>query len=312
VTTLLVASGGGHLSELVRLRPRIPLEDPPTWVTWRTEQAELLLDGERVVYVREVAPRGYLSVVRNLPRAWRVLGGEGVDRVISTGSGIALSFLPIGKLRGVRAHYIESAARVHGPSLTGRILSTVPGTRLYTQHRGWASRRWRFAGSVYDGYEPRGDLSVDGPLKVAVSVGTLPFGFRRLIERLVAILPADAEVTCWQTGATSLEGLPVPGTPLVSLGELRRAFREANVVVLHAGVGTILEALDAGRRPIIAPRRREFGEHVDDHQLEIGRELAGRGLAVTRDPDDLALDDLLAAAGGRVISAGNLPPLDIG
>jgi hypothetical protein len=53
---------------------------------------------------------------------------------VSTGSAIALSFLPVARLRGVPCHCIESAARSASPSQTGRLLRRVPGVRLYTQY----------------------------------------------------------------------------------------------------------------------------------------------------------------------------------
>lgn len=308
MTTALVAAAGGHLAELVRLRARLDLDTPPLWITSESEQATTLLDGERIAYAVDVPPRGYAALAKNVPLARRVLREHGIERMISTGSGIALSFLPLAQARGVSTHYIESAARVHGPSLTGRILSLVPGAKLYTQDRRWERGRWRYAGSVYDGYEPGPERPAPARLKVAVSVGTL-FGFRRMIERLVAVLPPDAEVLCWQTGDTDLDGLSIPGRRIVPLPELRRAFGDADVVVTHAGVGAALEALDSGHRPLLVPRLRHHREHVDDHQVEIAEELARRGLAVARQPEDLTTDDVIAAAARTVRPATSPPPV---
>jgi beta-1,4-N-acetylglucosaminyltransferase len=43
----------------------------------------------------------------------------------------------------------------------------------------------------------------------------------------------------------------------------------ADVVVTHAGVASMVDAVGAGHRPIVVPRRHHLGEHVDDHQLQI-------------------------------------------
>ena len=72
---------------------------------------------------------------------------------VSTGSGVALSFLPLAAAHGIPAHYIESAARVMEPSLTGRLLQRVPGIRLYRQYPDAARGKWRYAGSVFEGFE---------------------------------------------------------------------------------------------------------------------------------------------------------------
>ncbi len=64
--------------------------------------------------------------------------------------------------------------------------------------------------------------------------------------------------------------------------------REASAVVCHAGVGTILSALGTGKQPIVLPRLRQYGEHVDDHQLQITRAFANRAIVIACfDGDDI-------------------------
>ena len=295
--TLLVAATGGHLSQLVRLEPRLGLTGEPTWVTFDTPQSRELLAGREVVHARYTRPRDYASVARNVPLAVRLLRSH--ERVVSTGSGIALSFLPQAALMRREAHYVESAARATGPSVTGRALARVPGVRLYTQYPGWADGRWRYAGSVFDAYEHAPAPAPTGrPLRVALSVGTL-FPFPRLADALRAALPDGAEVLLWQAG----EDATVPPA------ELRAAFRAADAVVVHSGVGAALEALDAGRRPLLVPRLERHGEHVDDHQLQVAGELERRGLAVVRQPEELTHGALLEAASGGVTAVADPPPL---
>ena len=310
VSTLLVAATGGHLAELVRLRPRLDLDGPATWITSDSEQSRALLEGERVAHAENVNPRAYSAVARNVPLAWR-LAGSGATRVISTGSGIALSFLPLARARGLEVHYIESAARTVGPSLTGRLLGCVPGVRLHAQSPRWAGRRWRYVGSVWDGYQVMPAEPREGPLRVAVALGTMPFPMRRLVERLVEVVPDDAEVLVWQTGATPVDGLPIQGRERVSYGALQDAFRAADVVVSHAGVGSALEAMDASRSPVLVPRLSRFGEHVDDHQQQVADELGSRGLATVRAADAITTDDLLAAARRRVRVRSDPPPITL-
>ena len=61
---------------------------------------------------------------------------------------------------------------------------------------------------------------------------------------------------------------------------------------MHAGVGSVMISLANGKRPIVMARRREFGEHVDDHQLELARRLEASGL-VTLVEDGDALREAL-------------------
>jgi UDP-N-acetylglucosamine transferase subunit ALG13 len=65
--------------------------------------------------------------------------------------------------------------------------------------------------------------------------------------------------------------------------------RESSSIVCHAGVGTIMTALAVAKTPVVIPRLRRFGEHVDDHQLQIASAFDRMGLIVAcMDGDDLA------------------------
>jgi UDP-N-acetylglucosamine transferase subunit ALG13 len=313
--TLLVASSGGHLKQLYDLLPRLrgPHGQPHaevTWMTFDSPQARSLLDGERVVFARYTAPRDAAGVLANLRLARRTLARRRFSQVISTGSAIALSFLPVARALGIPCHYIESATRADGPSTTGRLLARVPGVHLYTQHPGWAAGPWRYAGSVFDGFAatPRQDAPAT-IRRAVVTLGTMEtYGFRRLLERLVKVLPDGAEVV-WQTGCTDTSGLPIDARRAVPADELLAAMRAADVVVAHAGTGTALTALEIGKCPVLVPRIHAYGEHVDDHQAQTARELAGRGLAVDAGADELILDHLLAAAALRVGRADDPPAM---
>jgi UDP-N-acetylglucosamine--N-acetylmuramyl-(pentapeptide) pyrophosphoryl-undecaprenol N-acetylglucosamine transferase len=68
--------------------------------------------------------------------------------------------------------------------------------------------------------------------------------------------------------------------------EVDALFREATLVITHAGVATVVGALRAGHHPIVIARRKSFGEHVDDHQMQIVKALTRAGL-VTALPDEV-------------------------
>lgn len=302
--TLMVSSTGGHLTELYRLAPRLPLSATPVvWVTNDNRQSRSMLRGRHVVFVPYQGSRNPRAGAWNTVLASGVLSRYRPDVVVSNGSGIALSFLPLAAARGASCHYIECATRVLGPSLTGRVLRAVPGVRCYTQHPGWAGRGWRYAGSVLEGFV--GVDRDDGPAaprRVVVTLGTWRQGFRDLVERLVQILPADADVV-WQTGYTDVTGLGIQAQAWLPEHELRSALGAADVVVTHAGIGATLDALEAGLCPIVVPRRKAAGEQIDDHQVELAEELDRRGLAVTRRPEELRAGDIATAAGRRIVRA---------
>lgn len=316
MSSLLVASSGGHVDELYRLRERIePKLGSVEWVTFDTAQTRSLLRDERVHFVPDVHPKDLLGTARNIGVATRLVRPDRYDRVISTGAAVAGPYLAAARARGIVAHYIESAARSDGPSLTGRIVATIPGVRLYHQYPNTSSTRWRFRGSVFDGFVPLDTPASCGPVeRVVVTFGTQArFGFREAAKRVACVLPAicapNARVL-WQTGATDMSGIDVDAVKAVSFEHLNEEIRDADLVISHAGVGSALLALDHGKCPVLLPRSRARREHTDDHQSLIAAELSRRGLAVGTDPIALTEHDLLEAAGRAVRPATtDAPPL---
>jgi UDP-N-acetylglucosamine--N-acetylmuramyl-(pentapeptide) pyrophosphoryl-undecaprenol N-acetylglucosamine transferase len=306
--TLFVANGGGHLEELWQLRNRIVTVDGPrTWVTFDSEQTRSLLAGEECIYARRSVPRDVATMLHNGVQARHVLADGEWSAVISTGSLIAVPFLSIARARGIPCHFIESAARTEGPSLTGHLLEFVPGVHRYAQYQGWAGwRKWLFRGSVFDGFAPSEPVESPELRRVVVTLGTNAYGFERLIERLIEILPAEAEVL-WQTGHTDVSSFAIDATPFLPSADLARAMQAADLVVAHAGVGSALAALQTGHPPLLVPRRKRYGEHVDDHQVQIARRLTDRGIAFECDANDLTLALAERAASSRA-QAVEAPP----
>jgi UDP-N-acetylglucosamine--N-acetylmuramyl-(pentapeptide) pyrophosphoryl-undecaprenol N-acetylglucosamine transferase len=298
---LLVAATGGHLAQLHRLAPRIPgAEDGMIWATFDTPQSRSLLEGETCVFVPFTASRDFRTALRNTRPAAAIIRRARPSLVASTGNAIALSFLPVARLAGIPTAYIESAARADGPSLTGRLLRSIPGVQLFSQYPGWALPPWRYAGSVFDEFDGVAQELPQTVRRVLVTLGTIGFGFRRLVERILAILPDDCDVV-WQVGATNVDGLGITSCVNMPSSALQSEMRRADVVIAHAGIGSALASLDAGKRPILVPRERRQREHVDDHQQQIARTLADRNLAVHRPVATLATADLLQAARWTVV-----------
>ncbi|MGH4010846.1 MAG: glycosyltransferase, partial [Pseudonocardiaceae bacterium] len=81
-----------------------------------------------------------------------------------------------------------------------------------------------------------------------------------------------------------------------------------DVVISHAGTGSALAALAAGRYPILATRDRARGEQVDNHQHELATELARRGLAMHRDADSITINDMLITLKTSIRRTSAPPP----
>lgn len=301
MATLLVTSPGGHLRQMWTLAPRFDAQRPYLWATSSTAQSKSLLADEDFIELPETPSRSVSGSAKVLRIARRIFQERDIHTVVSTGALPAFPTFLEARRRGIDCHYIESAARAKGPSLTGKMVSRIPGVHLYSQYPALATGHWRYSGSVLDGFESGGTDTTEATKirRVVVTVGVEPFEFRRALERLIEILPPEAEVL-WQTGYTDVTGLPISASPWVLGTLLEQAMKEADVVISHGGVGSALTAMTSGKCPVLLARLSVHHEHVDDHQIQIAEELERRRLALTRQVANLGLDDLTRAAQMRV------------
>jgi UDP-N-acetylglucosamine transferase subunit ALG13 len=295
---LLVCSGGGHLKQLHALAERLGIpRDDQVWVTFKNGLSQSLLADRAVVYVPFAAPRDAVNIMKIRLAAQLMLSNNDFELAISTGSSPAVAVLPVAARRGAAAHYIESAARAAGPSMSGRLVARNRRITTYTQYPVWANDRWNYQGSIFDSYRPNATVHESPtPRKAVVSVGTQEgYGFSRLYDNLAPLL-RDFDEVLWQTGPQDVSRWGIPGRISVPHHELSAAVAEADVVIAHSGTGAALTALENGKHPVLVPRLAKFKEHVDDHQVQIAAELSRRGLATMSHAEDLSFDVLAEAA----------------
>ncbi len=87
----------------------------------------------------------------------------------------------------------------------------------------------------------------------------------------------------------------------------------ATLLILHAGAGSVIHAVRAGKCPVIVPRRAKFGEHIDDHQVEFSVELSSTGKVVLcEDPTQIVSAAAEALSRQSRIVTGNDRPMIVG
>ncbi len=125
---------------------------------------------------------------------------------------------------------------------------------------------------------------------IFVTVGTqLPFD--RLITAVDewAGAAAGREVFA-QIGPTGLRPRHIEHARFVSPEKCQERMTAARAIVAHAGMGTILKALEIGKPLLVMPRREALGEHRTDHQLATAHRFAELGrIKVAFDTADLLL-----------------------
>jgi UDP-N-acetylglucosamine:LPS N-acetylglucosamine transferase len=149
VDVLLVCSAGGHLLQLSLLAHAWG-GIPHAWVTLDREDARLLA-GEQVFYGHGPTERNIPNLLRNTVVAWKVVRRLRPEAIVTTGAGLAVPFAWIGRLFGAKVIYVESLTRIHGPSLTYRLVRPVTD-RVYVQWPELARelRGARYAGNVLE------------------------------------------------------------------------------------------------------------------------------------------------------------------
>jgi UDP-N-acetylglucosamine transferase subunit ALG13 len=143
-------------------------------------------------------------------------------------------------------------------------------------------------------------LPGDGTTVVFATVGTDHHPFDRLVEWMERWRLDHSQEPVWwllQNG-TSRPSEHARSIEYLAYDDMENAMRRATAVVSHGGPGSIMLASYCGKKPIVVPRRKALGEHVDDHQLVFARRLASEGeigLAESEQRLRELLDDALAA-----------------
>jgi UDP-N-acetylglucosamine transferase subunit ALG13 len=122
---------------------------------------------------------------------------------------------------------------------------------------------------------------------IFVTVGEqLPFD--RLITAVDNWASDSGEAVFAQIGNSHLKPNAIKYKKTLDPLEFNRAFLEASVIIAHAGMGTIITALELGKPLLVMPRQARFGEHRNDHQLATAKRFLEKGyISVASDVPEL-------------------------
>ena len=106
---------------------------------------------------------------------------------------------------------------------------------------------------------------------IFISVGTHKQQFDRLlkaIDELIAKKVITQSVFA-QVGHSKYKPKRFKGKKFLGLEEFDEKIKKCDLFITHAGEGNIGTAMQLEKKMIIVPRRAKFGEHTNDHQLEL-------------------------------------------
>ena len=127
-----------------------------------------------------------------------------------------------------------------------------------------------------------GKIWRQGPIRgycilIFVTAGSHNQGFGRLIKKADEIAKETEEDFVIQKGHTDYKPANAEFFDFASRDEMQELVKKARIVISHGGAGSIIFALNAGKPLIVVPRLKKYGEHVNDHQIELVRAMEKEG-----------------------------------
>jgi len=124
---------------------------------------------------------------------------------------------------------------------------------------------------------------------IFLTVGT-QFPFDRLVRAVDEIVDQgilDGDVFA-QIGGSSYQPRNFEAVTTLAKEDFDTQIRKSTALISHAGMGSITVALDNDKPLLVMPRRKQYGEVVNDHQVAIAREFGRLGcVLVAQDEQEL-------------------------
>lgn len=123
-----------------------------------------------------------------------------------------------------------------------------------------------------------------------VTVGNNKKPFKRLLDSVKLVSSELPQPLIIQHGYTEIDDSGCIAYSFLGMEEFVQQIRVADLVIMHAGAGSVIHAIHQGKVPVVMPRRAELGEHINNHQLELARTLSSLGKVVVAENDSEIVD----------------------
>ena len=106
---------------------------------------------------------------------------------------------------------------------------------------------------------------------IFVTLGSQKFQFNRLLKKIDELIDKGVinEKVFAQSGYSDYIPKCYEYKQFLDRDEFSDLIEKCDMVITHGGTGVIINAVKKGKKVIAAPRLARFGEHVDDHQLQL-------------------------------------------
>ena len=114
---------------------------------------------------------------------------------------------------------------------------------------------------------------------ILVLLGTQNNNFNRLLNAIQENIDngvIDDEVVV-QAGFTKFDSKNMKIFSMIDKEKFSKLQDDADLIITHGGVGSIISSLEKGKKVIVVPRLKQYGEHVNDHQIQIAERFKSLG-----------------------------------
>lgn len=120
---------------------------------------------------------------------------------------------------------------------------------------------------------------------IFVTVGSRNYPFDRLFKKIDELYEDGilTEEMFAQTGTSTYKPMHYEYKDFISQNEFLTKINEADIVVSHGASGSIMKALNAGKKVIAVTRLEKYGEHINDHQIQNNVAFGSNGYVLVAD-----------------------------
>ena len=106
---------------------------------------------------------------------------------------------------------------------------------------------------------------------ILITVGSQKFQFNRLLQEIDSLIEKKIikDKVFAQIGVSDYKPKNYEYVDFMTQDEFSKKIDECDILITHAGTGVIVNALKNGKKVIAVPRLSKYGEHVDDHQIQL-------------------------------------------
>lgn len=139
---------------------------------------------------------------------------------------------------------------------------------------------------------------------IFVTLGSQKFQFNRLLKKIDELIEKEIiqENVFAQIGSSDYVPKNYDYKDYLDRDEFAKMTEQCDVFITHGGTGAIVGAIKKGKKVIAVPRLAKYGEHVDDHQVQLLEQFSDMGMIVACENVD-ALEEALHKVNAIVIKS---------